>query len=455
MKRILLALVIVGVASALPRAQNWPNFRGVNGGVVPDDPRLPDTWSTTENVVWKTDIPGVGFSSPVVWGDHVFVTTAINTTGDFSFEAPEGVEFNSSRFISRSLGGTMGSEDTDRATELHRWVVYGIDAKTGKIRWERQVKEDIPAFPSSQKNSYATETPATDGERVYAYFSYAGLYAFDMDGTPVWSKPMDTLNARSLGAAASPALHKDRLYIVNDNDMRSYIAAYDTKTGDQVWRVPRDEKTNYSTPFIWENPLRTEIVTKGTKKVRSYSLDGKLLWELSGFTEWDVPAPFTRHGLLYVQSGFPHESPRPAYAIRPGASGDISLKPDETSNEYIAWSHPALGTFQLSSIVYGDYYYTLFDRGIMTVHDAKTGKEVYPRQRVGQDVVAFTSSPWAYNGKVFAISQDGDTFVFQAGPEFKVLGKNPLNEFTQATPAIADGSLFIRTATKLYRIGKP
>ena len=173
--------------------------------------------------------------------------------------------------------------------------------------------------------------------------------------------------------------------------------------------MPRDEKTSYSTPFIWENPLRTEIVTKGTKKVRSYSLDGKLLWEISGLTELDSPTPFAKHGLLYIQSGFAHESPRPAYAIRPGASGDISLKPGETSNQYIAWSHPALGTFQLSSIVYGDYYYTLFDRGILTCHDTKTGKEVYPRQRVTQDVVAFTSSPWAYSGKVFAISQDGDT----------------------------------------------
>jgi outer membrane protein assembly factor BamB len=241
---------------------------------------------------------------------------------------------------------------------------------------------------------------------------------------------------------------------VNDNDERSFVAAYDAQTGAELWRVNREEGSNWTTPFVWENSQRTEIVTPGTKKVRSYDLDGKLVWELSGMSSIDIPTPFAKNGLLYVESGYPGDQLRPVYAIRPGASGDISLKPGETSNDFIIWSNPALGTYATSALAYGDYYYTLFDRGILTCHDAKTGKEIYPRQRIAEDAGGFTASPWAYNGKIFAMSEEGDTYVVQAGPGFKVLGKNSLNEMTLATPAIANGSLIVRTASKLYRIGK-
>ena len=441
MKSILLAMVIVGVVSALPRAENWPQFRGLQGGVAPDDPALPDTWGPTQNIAWKLDVPGLAWSSPVVWGDHVFVTSVVNTKEDAGIMPTEGVEFGPTHFISRSLGGTMSGADLyELSRDVHRWMVYDVDFKTGKIRWERQVRERVPTYPTHIKNSYATETPVTDGERVYAYFSVAGLFAFDMDGKPVWSKPMDTPRAQSdMGQSASPVVYKGRVYIVNDNEEQSFIAAYDAKTGAEIWRVIRDEKTNYATPFVWENTQRTELVTKGSKRVRSYGLDGTLLWEMSGLTSWDVPTPVAKNDLLYIESGFPQDSIRPLFVIRPGASGDISLKPDETSNQYVAWSNPALGTFMTSTLVYGDYYYTLLDRGILTCHDAKTGKEVYPRTRVTMDATAFTASPWAYNGKLFALSEDGDTYVIQAGPEFKVLGKNSLNERALATPAVANG----------------
>jgi outer membrane protein assembly factor BamB len=448
MKRTIIPVaLILGVVAV--HADNWPHFRGTEAGVAADDPALPDTWGPSENVVWKIDIPGRAWSSPIVWGDHVFITTAIN------MKDPNQPLKPVPSYTARSLGGPMTGSDILRTSDEHKWVVYDIDFRTGRIRWERAVHSAAPAQPTHQKNTYASETPVTDGERVYAYFGSVGLFAFDMNGKPLWSKPMDPFKTRSgWGAAASPAIHKGRLYIVNDNDERSFIAAYDARTGKQVWRVDRDEGSNWTTPFTWENELRTEIVTTGTRKVRSYDLNGKLLWELSGMSSIHVPTPFAKDGLLYVSSGYVPDPLRPVYTIRPGASGDISLKDGERSNAWIVWSHPTLAAFHPSGLIYGGCYYTLLDRGFLTCNDPKSGKEIYGRQRISADSSGFTASPWAYNGKVFALSEDGDTFVIQAGPEFKVLGRNSMAEMTLATPAVANGSLIMRTASRLYRIGK-
>ena len=217
-------------------ADEWPRFRGPSAGVAADDPALPDTWSPTQNVVWKTDIPGIGWSSPVVWGDHVFLTTVVNTTQQ---EPPRP-------------GFYLG--DWPPSGAPHRWMVYDIDFRTGKIRWEREVSSAPPAKAKHLKNSYASETPVTDGERVYFYFGNAGLFVFDLDGRPVWSKPIGPFKTRNnWGSAASPVLHGDRIYVVNDNDEQSYLAAYDKRTGAEIWKVNRAEGTNWTTPFVWEN----------------------------------------------------------------------------------------------------------------------------------------------------------------------------------------------------------
>ena len=440
---------ILFAVTVISADQEWPQFRGSKSGVAADDVALPDRWSAAENVAWKIDVPGRGWSSPVVSGDHVFITAAVNTKG--SEDALKPVP----SYTPRSFGGPMSGQDIATSTDPHRWVLYDIDFNTGKIRWEQTVRTSVPSESKHQKNSYASETPVTDGERVYTYFGNLGLFAFDMSGKPVWSRPMDSFKVRNgWWHAASPILHRDRLYIVNDNDERSFIAAFDKRTGEELWRTTREEGSNWTTPFVWENGLRTEIVTAGTKKVRAYDLSGKLLWELGGMASIDIPTPLAGQGLLFITSGYPGDQLRPAYAIRPGASGDISLKKDETTNEFIAWSHPTLGPYNPSPLVYGDYYYTLHDRGFFTCHDAKTGKEIYARQRITADATGFTASPWAYNGKIFATSEDGDTYVIQAGPEFKVLAKNSLDEMTLATPAVARGSVIIRTASKLYRIAK-
>jgi outer membrane protein assembly factor BamB len=439
MKRFWCGLAVMTIAAlpAVLAAQNWPQFRGTTGGVGVDHPDLPDTWSTTENVAWVTSIPGLGWSSPIVWGDHVFVTAVINSGQQ---EPPKP-------------GFYLG--DWPASTAPHRWMVSDVDYASGKVRWAQEVGSTPPAKAKHLKNSYASETPVTDGERVYVYFSNLGLFALDFTGKPVWSKPIGPFKTRNnWGSAASPALHDGRVYIVNDNDEQSFLAAYDARTGQEIWRVERKEGTNWSTPFIWRNELRTEIVTSGSDRVRSYDLSGKLLWEFSGMSTISIPTPFERFGMLYISSGYVADALRPAYAIRPGASGDISLKPGETSNAHIVWSSPTAAPYNPTPIIYGDTYYTLFDRGFFTSHDARTGKEIYPRQRVTSEASGFTSSPWAYNGKIFAMSEEGDVYVIQAGSEFKVVGKNSLNEMTLATPAIARDSLFLRTASKLYRLTK-
>jgi outer membrane protein assembly factor BamB len=432
-----LILLLLTGATANDR-DRWPQFRGPGSLGVAEDPSLPDTWSTTENVAWKTDIPGTGWSSPIVWGNNIFVTTVVS--------AVEGEKPKKGLYF----GGERKAPE-----DIHRWVVYCVDWNTGKVRWEREVHKGPPAGSRHLKNSYASETPVTDGERLYAYFGNVGLFCFDMSGKKLWEKKWKPFPTRyGWGTAASPVLYKDRLYILNDNDEESFIVALNKKTGEEIWRVKRDEGTNWATPYIWENESRAELVTTGTKRVRSYDFDGKLLWELSGMSSIVIPTPFSKHGLLYIASGYVGDQHRPVYAIRPGASGDISLKQGETSNKHIAWYQPQGGPYNPSPLVYGDNYYTLYDRGFFTCHDAKTGKEVYAKVRIDPGVNAFTSSPWAYNGKIFCLSEDGDTFVIQAGGEYKLLGKNSLDEMCMATPAIARGSVIIRTASKLYRITK-
>ena len=436
---IVVGLILLAIAGVSAAEVQWPQFRGPMAGAIPDDPTLPDTWSEKENIVWKTGIPGLGWSSPVVWDDHIFLTSAVS-------EAKEPPP----------APGLYDEHDHVKAAGPQRWIVYDIEFKTGKVRWQRELKNGLPPLLRHVKNSYASETVVTDGERVYVYFGMLGLVAaLDFDGKVVWTKELGAFNTQvELGTGASPVLYKDRLIIVHDNTTQSYIIAFDKRSGKELWKTNRDEQGNWSTPFVWENDVRTEIVTTGTRRVRSYDLDGKLLWELRGMSSLTIPSPFSKFGLVYISSGYPGGELRPVYAVRPGAVGDISLKEGETSNEYIAWHQPFLGTYNTSALVYGNYYYTLLDRGFLLCHDARTGKQIYGRQRLSVDSSGFTASPWAYNGKIFVLSEDGDTFVVQAGPEFKVVGKNSLDQMPLATPAVLRGSLIMRTQSNLYRIAK-
>jgi len=431
------AWAIAACACLIAADAPWPQFRGPGSNGIAGAAGLPTQWSATRNVRWRTPVAGAGWSSPIIAGGRIFLTAAIGTEDK---EPPKkGLYFGGNR---------------DKPTDSHRWMVYAFDFETGKLAWEREVHRGVPAIARHLKNTFASETPATDGERVYAWFGSAGLFCFSLEGKLLWSRPAPAHEMRyGWGTAASPVLHGNRLYIVHDNEASSYLMALDKLTGREIWRVERDgEKSNWSTPFIWTHAGRTEIVTTGTGRVRSYDLDGKLLWEFGGMSSIVIPTPFTRHGLLYIASGYVGDQVRPVFAVKPGARGDISLKPGESSNAFIAWHLPQGGPYNPSPLVYGDYYYTLYDRGFLTCHDARTGKLVYDKVRLSEGTAAFTASPWAYNGKIFAASEDGDTFVAEAGPAYRLLGTNSLGEMIMSTPAIAGNSLVIRTATHLYRI---
>lgn len=434
-----LCLLILLTSIAPASAQtNWPQFRGEGARGVAANANLPDHWSATENVAWKCDLPGRGWSSPIVWGDRLFLTTVINS--EKSEEPKKGLYF--------------GGDRPKPVDANHQWKVLCLDLNSGKVLWERQVHEGKPETPIHLKSSYASETPVTDGERVYCYFGNVGMFCFDFEGKELWKhtiKPQAMRNG--WGTAASPVLYHDRLYVVNDNNEDSYLLALDSKTGEEKWKTPRDEKSNWATPFIWQNAQRTEIVTPGTGKIRSYDLEGKLLWSLSRMSSITIATPYEHNGLLYISSGYVLDQTKPIYAIRPGATGDISLKDAQTSNEFIAWSQPKAGPYNPSTIIYQDRLYVLYDAGIVRCFAANDGKEIFGQQRLPNGR-SFTSSPWAYNDKVFFLNEDGVTFVLKSADQFEVLHTNSLAEddMCMATPAIAGDRLLIRTSARIYCI---
>ena len=443
MKASLLMLVAAFLTSmsslgASAGGANWPQFRGPGGRGVATNANLPEHWSATENVAWKTEIPGHGWSSPIVWGDRIFLTTAVSSG---ETEPPK-------------KGLYFGGERRDAPRPEHSWKVLCLDLASGKVRWEHVVHQGQPAGPIHLKNTYASETPVTDGERVYAYIGNVGIFCLDFEGRTVWSIPLEPhKTAHGWGTAGSPVCHRNRLYIVNDNDEQSYLLALDAATGKEVWRTQRDEKSNWSTPFVWENEKRTEIVTAGSGKVRAYDLDGKLLWWFKGMSSITIGTPYAADGALYISSGYVGDRARPIYAIRPGGSGDISLEPGQTNNTTIAWCQPSAGPYNPTTLVYGRELYALYDRGVLSAYNALTGLPIFEKERLPEGL-HFTSSPWACNGRVFCLNEDGITFVLRAGEKFELLHTNKLAEddMCLATPALAGDRLLIRTAVRLYCI---
>jgi len=430
--------LLVLLCSPLRAQSNWPQFRGPGAAGVAENANLPDRWSDTENVSWKAEIPGRGWSSPIVWGDRVFLTTVVSAGES---ELPQ-------------KGLYFGGNRAEPLAEVHQWKVLCLDLQTGEVLWERPVHEGQPETAIHLKSSYASETPVTDGQRVYCMFGNVGVFCFDLDGQELWRHRLEPRQTRDgWGTAASPVIHQDRLYLVNDNEEDSYLLALDAKTDEQVWRVPRDEKSNWATPFIWVNHERTEIVTPGTGKVRSYDLEGNLLWSLSGMSSITIATPQADSKLLYISSGYVGDALRPIYAIRPGAQGDISLEGEATSNDFIAWSLPTAAPYNPTALIYDGRLYVLYDRGLLSCFDASSGENLFGPQRLPNGR-AFTASPWAYGGKVYCLNEDGTTFVLAAGDDFELLHTNSLadDDMCMATPAIAGDRLLIRTTARVYCI---
>ncbi|MEZ6143229.1 MAG: PQQ-binding-like beta-propeller repeat protein [Zavarzinella sp.] len=428
------------IAAALPttvQATDWPQFRGPGGtGVITDSVVPPSTWTEKENIAWRFEVPGHGWSCPIVVGNNVFVTSCVT---DAKVAAPKT--------------GYYAPLDTKTHDGEHRWTLFCLDATTGKVLWEQVAHKGKPKHPIHVKASYASETPVSDGERVYAYFGNVGIFCYDLKGQMLWTRTWDVVPTQlNWGTGASPVLHEDQIIIVNDNEKASFIVSLDKRTGKVLWKTDRNEKSNWATPFIWKHAKRTEIVTCGKGKVRSYDLDGKLLWEFGGMSSICVPSPVVAGDLLIISSGYEFGRPRPVFAVKPGATGDITLKKGETNNEFIVWYKEPAGAYHPTPLVLGDYLYVLYSTGFISCFEAQTGKTVYERERLGG---SFTASPWSYQGKVFCLGEDGTTYVVKAGKEFELVGKNVLNEVSLATPAIANGRLFLRTREALYCISTP
>lgn len=452
----LLTLLVAVVCLAPVNGGDWPQFRGPGGAGLADDATLPAEWSAEKNLQWKIKVPGVAWSAPIIWGDKMFVTTAVTD--------------NQPRPRAGFGGGRPGGGGFGRPSrppdQMYRFEVHCLDRATGKVLWKEVALEAKPRIPTHSSNTYATETPVTDGERVYAYFGMTGLFCFDFSGKLVWKKDLGSYSMMAgWGTASSPVLEGDRLFIQCDNEEKSFLAALDKKTGDELWKVTRDEKSTWASPCVWRNKQRTELVAAGSK-VRSYDpATGKVLWELSlGFGRPSA-TPVADEERLYVgmsgssgrfgggggagrESGF---GAGPLFAVKAGASGDITPAKGETASKGVAWSQPKAGPSMASPLVYRGHVYVLERGGMLSCYDAKTGKPAYEKERLPA-ARSFWASPVAGDGKVYCLDEDGQMFVLQAGPEFKVLGKNKLDDMFWSTPAAAGGAIFLRGVDHLYCI---
>lgn len=421
-----------------PRATNWPQWRGPDGQGVSVEKGLPDEWSNTKNVKWKTPIDGRGFSSPIIWGKKIFLTTALD--GEVIPGRPAGVTHK------MSDGTDFVHPDAVGANLKHTFKVVCLDRDSGKIIWERVAYEG-PVYDSRhRKASFASSTPATDGKYVFAFFGAEGLYAYDFNGKLVWKQNLGKLGTASVGYGVSPVLYQNLVIMqCDDSGMNSFMVAFDKKSGKEVWRTPRKVDVTWTTPVLVHAANRTELVAAAAEAIIAYDpLTGKELWRHKGLESNAVPTPVVWNDLVVVTSGSPNKI---ALALKAGGSGDV------TGSSQLVWTYKKGTAYVPSPILYGEYVYLTTDRGLLTCLDAKTGKTAYEGARVPVPAT-FSASLVAYEGKILLTSEDGETFVVKAGPKYEVLRTNTVGEPVYASPAIADGRIFIRGEKNLFAIGK-
>jgi outer membrane protein assembly factor BamB len=436
MKRSLLAATLLVFASHAV-ADNWPTFRGPEARGVADGQNLPATWDVTTgaNVRWKADIPGTAHSSPVVWGDRVFLTTVVTE------KAPD--------FVLGDKGGIAVVDE--RVT--HSWRVLALAASDGRILWEKEVKAGLPRSKRHVKASQSNATPATDGKTVVAILGSEGLYAFDTDGKPKWNADLGALSMglykdtnSEWGHASSPILFENLAIVQVDRHKDSFLAAFDLASGKRVWTVARDERPVWATPTLVKSGARTELVVVGGNFTRSYDpRTGTELWRFKDEAEVKTPTPFVGEGLIVMSGGY---RGRPMFALKPGGSGDLSVADDVKTGPFLAWRTEAGGPYTTTPLAYGGLLFGVRDEGIAFAYDMKTGERVW-RERTG---TTHSASLVASDGKLYAAGEDGQVLVLKAGSSFELLARNDMGEGCMATPAIANGMLLVRTRGHLYAI---
>jgi outer membrane protein assembly factor BamB len=429
-------------AGTVAAGMDWPQFRGPNATGIADGQHPPTTWDVKAgtNVLWKTPIPGLGHSCPIVWGDRVFVTTAVSS-GD-----PDP----------KVRTGNYGAVDSVNDVSKHTWQVLCLDRETGKVLWARTAYEGVPKIKRHLKGSQANCTPATDGKRVVVCFGSEGLYCYDFEGKLLWKRDLSTIDSSfaidreyEWGFGSSPIIHDGLVVVQFDLSRDSFIAAYSLEDGSRVWATPRDEIPSWSTPTVWKNSVRTEIVTNASQYARGYDpATGKELWRLAKKSEATIPTPVPAGDRVFISSG--NRPIQPIFALKPGAAGDITLKEGQTKNEAVAWGTMRGGPYMPTPIVYGPHLYVCSNAGIVTCYEAATGKQVY-RERIGG--TSYTASPVAADGRLYFVSEQGEVRVVQAGEKFELLAVNDMGDVCMAVPAISRGALFVRTQHALFALG--
>ena len=441
-------LAITGVSALSPPDDDdkyWPQWRGpLASGVAPEgDPPL--EWAADKNIKWKVEIPGKGSATPVVWGDRIFVLTAVPTDKRAPAKTQPPAE------AAPSEGAQAGRQRDVQPEFIQQFVVIAINRKDGQTLWQKIVREELPhegANPNATI-TWASSSPVTDGQMIYAYFGSRGLYALDMKGNLKWERDFGDMNTGGFGEGSSPALDGDRLVVNWDHDGESFIAALDKKTGKELWRNPRDEKTTWGTPLIVEHGGKKQVITAATRKVRSYDLaEGTLLWEGPGLlTTSCVASPVHANGVVYVMSGFRGSA---LHAIQlAAAKGDITA-----ASQAIVWKYDRDTPWVPSPLLYGDELYFLkSNTGILSVFNAKTGEKLYGPQRL-EGVPNVYASPVGAAGRVYIAGREGGVAVIARGPEFKLLALNQLDDGFDASPVVVGNELYLRGRNHLYRISK-
>jgi outer membrane protein assembly factor BamB len=428
-----------------PSRGSWPSFRGPLASGVADGQKLPDTWDATKrtNILWRTPIPGLAHSSPIVWGDRVFVTTAVSSNPKATFKP-----------------GLYGDGDASDDRSPHKWMLYALDTRTGSILWERVAFEGEPREKRHIKSTYASSTPATDGRVVVAWFGSQGVHAYDVEGNPLWKVDLGRVDmgaydipAFEWGPASSPIIWEGKVILQVDTQADSFLLALNAETGDVVWRTDRDELPSWGTPTVVTTAAGPELVTNASNFIRGYEpRTGEERWRLGGSSKITAPTPIFSDGLFVVASGRGPE--RPIFAVRPGARGDLTLDGDRTSSDEVAWSKRGRGSYMPTPLVYDGILYVLANNGVFDAYDVTTGEEIY-RQRLEPVGSGFSASPVAADGRIYLSNEDGDIIVARAGREFERIATNTMGELLMATPALSDGVMYVRSSGSLFAIGSP
>jgi outer membrane protein assembly factor BamB len=452
MTRLRLLTAIVCVTMARPVAVqiergNWPGFRGPRAAGHGEGVNLPAQWSGVDGtgVRWKAAIPGLAHSSPIVWGDRIFVTTAISSQAGATFKP-----------------GLYGEGTASEDRSPHRFVLMAIDRRTGRTAWERTAFEGVPKDKRHIKSTYASATPATDGRTVVALFGSQGLYAFDLNGRPLWQHDLGRMDVGAYdlptyewGPASSPIVYRDLVIVQCDQQRGSFLLALNARTGETVWRTAREELPSWGTPnvYVSSRPGRApELVTNGSNFIRGYDpLTGAELWRLGGSSKITAPTPVFTDDYIVVASGRRDE--KPIFVIRPGSRGDLTLAAGQASSDAVVWQKRGRGPYMPTPVIYGPHLYVLGNDGIFDAYDLATGAEVY-RQRVPHQGSGFSASPVLADGRLILSSEDGDMFIVKTGAEFQVLAKNPIGEPLMATPALAGDAMYVRGQHHLFAIGR-